>query len=260
MPDPTIINLWPDGSPNNPPDAALRPRLEVYRPETPLASPCPAVVVLPGGGYSGLAPHEAEPFARYFAAHGYVGIICRYRVAPHRFPAPMADAARGMRLVRGRAAEWGIDAGRVALIGFSAGGHLACTTATQPDLHHDPEDDLVGRYSPRPDRLILAYPVVSMLDGLCAQNLLGPDAPREAWSQMSNQLHVTPANPPAFIFHTANDPVVPVQHSLGFAEACLAQGVSVELHVYRSGPHGVGLASGDPKLASWMPLLLDWLA
>ncbi len=260
MPDPTIINLWPDGSPNNPPDPADRPHLEVYRPDSPPASPCPAVVVLPGGGYRNLAPHEAEPFGRFFAAHGYVGIVCRYRVAPHRFPAPMADAARGMRLARRMAMELGVDGARVALMGFSAGGHLACTTATQPDLHHDPEDDLVGRFSPRPDRLILAYPLVSMLEGQCAQTLLGPDAPREQWRQMSNELHVTPENPPAFLFHTADDPLVHPSHSLRFAEACLAQGVPVELHVYRSGRHGVGLATDDPKLASWTQLLLDWLA
>jgi acetyl esterase/lipase len=218
------------------------------------------VVVCPGGGYVGRAPHEAAPFGAFFAEHGFVGIVCHYRVAPHYFPAPMADAARAVRMVRHLAAQLSVDPSRVAIMGFSAGGHLACTTATQPDLHRDPQDDLAERYPARPDRAILAYPVVSMLDGLCAENLLGEHAAREQWRQMSNELHVTEKNPPAFLFHTADDPVVPVSHSLRFAEACLAKGVPVELHVYEHGAHGVGLATDLPKLASWPGLVIDWLS
>ncbi|MBM3189730.1 MAG: alpha/beta hydrolase, partial [Chloroflexi bacterium] len=78
--------------------------------------------------------------------------------------------------------------------------------------------------------------------------------------QMSNELHVTEKNPPVFLFHTADDPVVPVSHSLRFAEACLAKGVLVEMHIYESGRHGVGLATDLPKLASWTGLLMDWLS
>lgn len=257
MHSPTIINLWPEGSPNNPAGEA-RPRLEIYLPEAPLAVPAPAVIVLPGGGYEVLAPHEAAPFGQYFAAHGVVGAVCYYRVAPHRFPAPMADAARAVRLLRAHAAQFGADADKIAIMGFSAGGHLACTTATQPDLWHDPEDDLVGKISARPDRAILAYPVISMRRGLCARSLLG-EPTRESKLQMSNELHVTADTPPIFIFHTADDPVVPLTHSLNYAAACRKAGVPLEMHVYRTGRHGVGLASDMPDLCSWMGLALDWL-
>ncbi|MHB9031420.1 MAG: alpha/beta hydrolase [Anaerolineae bacterium] len=251
-----VVNLWPDNSSNNPPGGP-RPYMEIYPPTKPLADPAPAVIVLPGGGYEVLAPHEAVPFGEFWAAHGYVGVVCYYRVAPNRFPAPMADAARAVRLVRTRAAEFGVDPHKVAIMGFSAGGHLACTTATQPDLWHDPQDDLVGKISARPDRAILAYPVISMRRGLCAKSLLG-EPTREMKLQMSNELHVTADTPPIFIFHTADDAVVPVSHSLNYAAACRKAGVPVELHVYRTGHHGVGLASQMPDLKSWMGLALDW--
>jgi acetyl esterase/lipase len=259
MSQPVVITLWPDGSKNNPADPNERPRIEIHQPSTPSSGLRPAVVVCPGGGYAMRAPHEADPFAQLFAEHGLVGIVCHYRVAPNRFPAPMADAARAMRLTRCQAERFGIDPARIALMGFSAGGHLACTTGTQPDLFHEPEDDLVGRYSARPDRLILAYPVVSMLDGLCAPNLLGEKPTVEQKRQMSNELFVTEKNPPVFLFHTADDPVVPISHSLRFAQACLAKGVGVEMHIYAHGRHGVGLAQDLPDLASWPGLMIDWL-
>jgi acetyl esterase/lipase len=263
MPIARTINLWPDGSAQNPPEAGERPRLELYLPAAPSPQPRPAVVVLPGGGYGMRAPHEGAPFAELFAAHGLVSLVCHYRVAPHRFPAPMADAARALRLTRALADELSIDPQRLALLGFSAGGHLACTTGTQPELHREPDDDLVGHFSARPDRLILAYPVVSMTQDYhvgSSENLLGPEPPEVLRRQFSNELHVTAANPPVFLFHTASDEGVPVSNSIRFAQACLAHGVPTALHVYPRGPHGVGLAEDDPELRSWPQLLLDWLA
>src|SRR5512137_629367 len=118
MSKPVVVNLWPDGSPNNPP-GSFRPQMEIYQPLEPLAKPSPAVIVLPGGGYEVLAPHEAVPFGEFWAEHGYVGIVCYYRVAPNRYPAPMADAARAVRLVRARAAEFGVDPHKITIMGFS---------------------------------------------------------------------------------------------------------------------------------------------
>ena len=147
-------------------------------------------------------------------------------------------------------------------MGFSAGGHLASTIATQPDLCNAPEDDLVACYSARPDRLALAYPVISMvreyhLGSVVA--LLGPRPPEALRRQLSNELHVSPSNPPTFLFHTADDEVVPVSNSLRFARACREYGVPVSLHIYPSGPHGVGLAEGWPSLRSWVDRLREWL-
>lgn len=260
MPDETLY-LWHDGSPNNPASPAERPRLEVHYPLNGAVIP-QAVIILPGGGYEMLAAHEGEPFARFFAQRGLLALVCAYRVAPHRYPAPLADAARAVRLARHHAARWGLRPGGLTLLGFSAGGHLACTTATQPDLWHDPEDDLIGRYSARPDRLMLAYPVISMTREYhlgSAVALLGPRPPEALRRQLSNELYVTPANPPAFLFHTADDEAVPVSNSVRFAAACREQGVPAALHIYPSGPHGVGLAEEWPALRDWPEKMVEWL-
>ncbi len=255
-------NLWPDGSANNPAEGE-RPRLEIYLPEAAARGPRGAVVVLPGGGYNHLAAHESEPFGRYFAEHGLVGAVCRYRVEPHYFPAPVADATRAVRLLRAMAGRYGIAADRVAAIGFSAGAHLAATIGTQPDLHRDADDDLVGVQSARPNRLILAYGALSMQpDGnpALALRFFGPSASDAQRDLVSAELHVTAETPPAFLFHTADDPRVPVRNSIRFFGALRAAGIPAEMHVYESGPHGVGLAADNPRLRSWMGLVMDWLA
>ncbi len=257
-----VIPLWPDDCPHHgAADAA--PRLEVYRPTVRSGEPAAAIIVLPGGGYHHLADHEGAPVARLFASRGLVGVVCRYRTAPHRHPAPYADAARAVRRVRSLRRELGIDPQRLGLMGFSAGGHNACTVATQPDLHLDEHDDLVGAFSARPDRLILAYPVVSFINhahGRSAQNLLGPNATDVMLKNLSGERHVKPNTPPTFLFHTADDPGVPVENSLHFAAACRRAGVPVELHVYAHGRHGVGMAEDHPALRSWTSLMLDWLS
>lgn len=142
---PRIIPLWPDGSAHNGEDSSGRPRLEFYAPVGPAqhgsggqvpapATLWPAVIVCPGGGYGFLAPHEAAPVAWMFARHGIAAFVCHYRVAPHRFPAPYADVARAVRLVRAMSRGLGIDPARIGLMGFSAGGHVAVNVATRPDF------------------------------------------------------------------------------------------------------------------------------
>lgn len=224
--------------------------------------PWPAVIVCPGGGYSFLAPHEAAPVAWMFARHGIAAFVCHYRVAPHRYPAAYADVARAVRLVRAMSRGLGIDPARLGLMGFSAGGHAAVTVATRPDLYHDPDDDLTGKLSARPNRTILAYPVVSMIaqphEG-CLTNLLGSAPAAALCRDLSAELWVDAYTPPTFIFHTADDPAVPVGHSLRYATACDAHSVPFELHIYAHGHHGVGLAQDIPALANWPQVLLAWL-
>ena len=255
------LPLWshlPDTAPQD------TPRLEVHLPAVrDAASATGAVVVLPGGGYGVRAAHEAGVVAEYFAARGIVGVVAHYRVAPHRFPAPVADACRAVRLTRSLAGELGFDPGSVALMGFSAGGHLAATVGTQPELHRDPHDDLPG--SARPDRLVLCYGVLSLLgphghDG-SARNFLGGEEnfTDENERRFDSPAHVGLDTPPTFLFHTAEDGPVPVQQSLNFAAACAAHRVPFALHVFTHGPHGVGLAENDPELRVWPELLTTWL-
>jgi acetyl esterase/lipase len=257
------INLWPDKSPNNHAHEKFGvPRLELFIPEGTAAQKRAAIVVCPGGGYRNLAAHEGQPLAELFAAHGMVAAVLTYHIFPHQHPLPYADACRAIRLMRQRAADLNVDAARIGLMGFSAGGHLAATVATQPDLYKDPQDDLAGRFSARPDRVILGYPVISFQEYAhkgSVEALLGKEATAAQLKQFSNDQQVTAQNPPAFLFHTADDAGVPVENSLRFASACVKNKVPVALHVYPQGRHGVGMALDNPALKSWTGLLIDWL-
>jgi acetyl esterase/lipase len=263
---PRVYPLWPEGSPQNGDRAQDRPRLELYlpsQPSEPRDALLPAVVICPGGGYSHRAPHEAAPVAWMFARQGIAAAVCHYRVAPHRYPAPYADVARAMRLMRHLAPQLGVNPGRIALMGFSAGGHAAVTVATRPRLHIAPDDDLAGTLSARPNRTILAYPVVSMVSQVhegCRENLLGAAPDPHLSEELSAELWVDAYTPPTFLFHTADDPAVPAGHSLRYAAACDAHSVPVEMHLFAHGRHGVGLAQEIPALAPWPRLLLTWLA
>ncbi len=260
--DPQVVALWPDGSPNNSADGP-RPTMEIFLPFAPAHAIAATIVICPGGGYAGLSRFE-RLFAEYFRGLGYTAVVVNYRVAPHRFPAAYADATRAIRLLRTHAAEWRVPAGRIALMGGSAGGHLAALVATRPDFHLDAADELAGKVSARPDRLILAYPVISAVKE-CAhcqsfERLLGPSPPDSLRQQVSPELHVTAQTPPAFIFHAADDPLVPVENSLVFARACWAEKVPAELHVFPRGGHGRLFAYAADVSPRWRALLQEWLA
>jgi acetyl esterase/lipase len=200
-----------------------------------------------------------------------VGVRVEYgtRSTGESYPANYSDAARAVRLVRSRAAEWGIDINRVGVMGFSAGGHLASLLSTQPELYRHPQDDLAGRVSARPDLLMLAYPVISFIEGYApgaflstAENFFGRgDLTESLRREFSNELHVDAGHPPVFIWTTREDRLVPYTHSHLFAEACSRAGVPVSFKLYAHGPHGVGLALGVPgDIGQWTSSLLDWLA
>lgn len=271
-PDPPFlgenVTLWKDDSENNGSNANYRPEIKIYYPaarnKNSGSKRFSAILICPGGGYNVQAPHEGQPFAQLFAMHGIVGVVLTYRVSPDRYPGSYADACRAIRLLRKNSSKYNIDPEKIGIMGFSAGGHLASTVATQPDLYKDPEDDLSAKFSARPNRLILGYPVISFIDPFAhtgsAKSLLGEDAEDEIKKQLSNNYQVTPQNPPAFLFHTADDKGVPVDNSMRFAEACLKNNVSVELHVYPKGNHGVGMALNDKSLKTWSELLINWLA
>lgn len=256
------VYLWSDTSVNNGTDTAKRPRLDFIIPETTSNKKRAAIIVCPGGGYGGLAPHEGLPFAELFALKGIVSAVLYYRVSPNRYPAPYADAVRALRLVRSQADSLNIDPEKIGIIGFSAGGHLSATVATQPDLYKDPEDNLAAKISARPNKVMLGYPVISFEEyahGGSVKNLLGDNPSPEMLRQLSNHKQVTKENPPAFLFHTADDDVVPVQNSFFFAEACVRNKIPTALHIYPNGKHGVGLALTNQPLNGWSDILMKWL-
>lgn len=256
---PRVVALWPDGSPNNPADGP-RPTMEIYHPfSSEIAA---TIVICPGGGYSGLSPYE-RLFGEYFRGLGYTAVVVNYRVAPNRHPSAYADATRAIRLLRANAKEWRIPANRLALMGGSAGGHLAALVGTRPDFYRDPADDLAGTVSARPDRLILAYPVISAVNpsnkSRSFERLIGLDAPLALREALSAERHVSADTPPAFIFHAADDALVGVEQSLVFAQACWAAKVPAELHVFPRGGHGRLFAYAADVSPRWRAELQAWL-
>jgi acetyl esterase/lipase len=217
------------------------------------------VIVLPGGGYAVKAAHEAEPIALAMNALGFSAFIVDYRVEPYRFPLPQADASRAVKHVRCHAGQYGIDPEKIAILGFSAGGHLAACTGVFWDKGDAASADPVERVSSRPDAMILCYPVIQLFGGLqhegSVENLLGENASDEASrAARSPNLHVSAETAPAFLWHTADDEAVPVGNSIEMFSALRKKGVFSELHVFPHGNHGLGLASVDPQVSKWVEL------
>ena len=220
--------------------------------------PLGAVLVLPGGGYNHRAYHEGDPVARKFNELGYHAFGLQYRVAPYVAPAPQQDVLRAVKLIRSRAAEWGV--GKLAVLGFSAGAHLAACSAL---VESDGEDrDGIDRLSGRPDALVLCYPVIALTEPFgnrgSGVNLVGGDYPEKMRRYDLHKL-VDGDTPPTFIWHTAEDAAVPVRNSLVFAEAMWRSGAVCELHVFPHGPHGRGLGYGR-DLRQWPVLTAEFLA
>lgn len=224
--------------------------------------PKPAMIVCPGGGYRHKAKHEGEPVARWLNGIGITAFVLDYRVAPHRHPLPLSDAQRAIRLVRHRAADWGVDPSRICILGFSAGGHLAASAGTMEAPAASGNTDPVERESTRPDLMVLCYPVITFGEGGhegSRLNLLGPDPSPELRAQLSVENRVSADTPPAFVWHTADDLSVPVQNSLKFVNALASFGIPFELHVFPHGRHGLGLAEEDEHVQQWTRLCAAWL-
>lgn len=288
------LPLWPGPAPGSAPgpeqariversdDPALpdriisgryQPYLVVYRPKTPNGS---ALLVAPGGGYARIVlDKEGTALLPVFAEQaGITLFVLRYRLpdaeaagadAAAQRDQPLADAQRALRLIRARAADYGVDPQRVGTIGFSAGGHVAASLGTRYDERVYPPGDAIDRLSARPDFLLLLYPVIDMGSGTAAHTgsrlrLLGkhPDAATMAAYSLQNR--VGAAMPPTFLVHAQDDRVVPVENSLLFYQALRQAGVPAELHLFAHGGHGFGTRgiAGKP-LAAWPALALEWM-
>ncbi len=258
----TALPLWPDDAPGalGKADKDI-PTLTPYLADPAIATGA-AMVILPGGGYGGLAGHEGKGYADWLVTNGVSCFVVKYRLGPggYRHPSMLQDAARAVRLVRARAAEWKVDAKRVGIIGSSAGGHLASTLITHFDAGQTDASDTVERQSSRPDLAILCYPVISMGPNThqgSKNNLLGPKPDPDLVKLLSNETQVTKDTPPCFLWHTWEDKAVKVENSLEFATALQRAGVPFDLHVYQKGSHGLGLGKGE--LHPWAGDCLYWL-
>ncbi len=260
------LPLWPDGAPGALGTAETDiPTLTAYLPAADKATGA-AIVICPGGGYGGLAPHEGEGYANWLAENGIAGLVLKYRLGSkgYRHPTMLNDAARAVRLTRSKADEWKIDVQRVGIMGSSAGGHLASTLLTHFDAGKADATDPIERLSSRPDIGILCYPVISMgpiTHGGSKKNLLGENPAPELIELLSNEKQVTKDTPPTFIWHTWEDKAVKVENALEFASALQRAGVPFDLHVYQKGAHGIGLGGGRAGgiMHPWTADCLYWL-
>jgi acetyl esterase/lipase len=263
-PLPQEIPLWDAGAPGAlGSDEADRPTLTIYR--AARGANGTGVIVAPGGGYANLAiDHEGRQVASWFNAMGVSAYVLKYRLGPrYHHPIELGDAQRAIRIVRSRAKELGVVPDRIGMTGFSAGGHLAATAGTHFDDGKRDATDPIDRVSSRPDFLILGYPVISFDPAIAhagsVKNLLGDRPDPALIEDMSVDRRVTAQTPPTFLFHTTTDATVPVENAVRFYLALRKAGVPAEMHIFANGPHGVGLALGDPALSMWPTLLSNWL-
>ena len=234
-----------------------------------------AIIIFAGGGYMSRAKHESKNYADFFAKAGINSFVVDYRVNPDLFPAPLCDARRSVRFVRYYSEKYGIDKDKIAVIGSSAGGHLAALVSTYRGELEGEGADEIDRESYLPNAQILCYPVINTTDSeiwslYSVNGLLGSDNLAFA-PNVSPDLIVDESAPQAFIWHTATDGSVNVINSYNYAIALRRKNVPVEMHIFPEGPHGIGLAENsmwegkyDQKMLSyigrWADLLKSWLS
>lgn len=247
------------------------PTLTTYVLDDPMENRAkrPAVVICPGGGYQFCSPREAEPIAAQFNAAGFHAFVLNYSVAPQfKYPRALEEVSMSVALVRENAEEWMVDQDKIAVCGFSAGGHLACSLGVLWN------EDVIKRadQANRPNAMILAYPVITAgefahtgsFDNLCQTE--------EQKKYNSLETHVDGETPPAFIWHTYEDTCVPVENSLLLAGEMRKKEIPFELHIYQKGGHGLSTAMPDvgieknavgteisANVLGWPALAASWL-
>ena len=249
--------------------------LETYAHVDPLMPKRDAILIFPGGGYQHLASfREGDCIATAYASRGVNAFVLSYRLGPeNNYPSQIIDAARAMAYIKNNAEKYGIDPDRVFTVGFSAGGHLCGSLATKYRV----AEELLGlaENTARPAGSVLCYPVVS---AMCPTHtgsfsaLVGKpfDELTEQERRLhSNELHVNEKTPPAFIWHTATDNAVPPDGALRLALAYINAGVTVEMHLYPYGPHGIALATEltsngtesfiQPRAEEWVDKSVSWM-
>ena len=224
----------------------------------------PCVIIYPGGAYFILASgHEGVEVAKFFNSIGVNAMVVKYRIPNDNAQvdksiAPLQDAQQAMLLARSNAATWGIDANKIGILGFSAGGHLAASLSSH---YADVKIDNPLNISLRPNFQILIYPVITMKDfGHIGskENLIGKNPTDAQVQYYSNELNVNDQTPPAFIVHAKNDDAVPVQNAYEYDKALKANKVASTLFLFEKGGHGFGMKNPTSTI-QWTTPLTQWL-
>jgi len=271
-----VLKVWPNGAPNHngmdePEEKfeGVRVRnvseaeMYVYLPEKEKNTGA-AVVICPGGGYWIEAmDHEGYAIAEWLKEKGVAGIVLKYRLPYGHHEIPSGDARQAMRIVRKNAEEWGIDPSKIGIAGSSAGGHLASTVGTRFDYGHPESTDPLEQLSSRPDFMLLLYPVITFREEFghmgSRRNLIGEGNNWKLVENYSNEWHVTPETPPAFLILSDDDKTVPPRNSVEFYLALKENNVPAEMHIFAEGGHGFGMNKKNLPVDNWPELFYNWL-
>lgn len=270
------LKVWPNGAPDSngmtlPEETYEGKRVRnvseaemyVYLPKIGINTGA-AVVICPGGGYMIEAmDHEGYDLAEWLATQGVAGIVLKYRLPYGHDQIPLEDAQRALRIVRQKAAEWGINPSKIGIAGSSAGGHLASTAGTRFDLGKPESTDPLEKYSCRPDFMLLLYPVITFSEEFghmgSRTNLIGTGNKWELVEKYSNELHVTPQTPPTFLILADDDGGVPPRNSIEFYMALKKYKIPAEMHIFRDGGHGFGMNKKNLPVDQWPNLFAQWM-
>jgi acetyl esterase/lipase len=272
------LKVWPNGAPeNNIAPGAERTwteggierieniteaEISVFLPKKGINTGA-AVVICPGGGYWIEAiDHEGYQIARFLQEKGITGIVLKYRLPYGNHKIPLMDTQQAMRLVRSKAAEWGINPSKIGIAGSSAGGHLASTAGTKFDTGNPAATDAVGKLSCRPDFMLLLYPVITFNEEFghmgSRTNLIGAGNKWELVEKYSNELQVTDQTPPTFLILADDDGAVPPRNSIEFYLALKKHKIPAEMHIFKSGGHGFGMKKTGLPVEQWPELFIQW--
>ena len=212
-----------------------------------------AVLICPGGGYSGVsAVKEGAEIAKWFNELGVSAFVLYYRMPNGHYEIPLKDAQTALSIIQKRAREWKINKNKIGIMGFSAGGHLASTVGTHFRIKAE-----------RPAFMLLVYPVVTMNKDLTHKgsrdNLLGKNPSDELVKLYSNELQVNKQTPPTFIIHARDDGAVPIANSENLLEALQKNKVPAKLVTYDEGGHGFGMRKKGIPVENWPQEMKAWL-
>lgn len=245
-----------------------KPTIEVFLPTRRTATGT-GVLICPGGGYAGLAyDWEGTDIAKWLNSKGIAAFVLKYRLPADasvqtNYKAPLQDAQRAMRYIKTNKEQFHLKDGQIGVMGFSAGGHLASTLGTLYNKEVYTSKDSIDNISAKPDFLALIYPVISMQQGVTHQGskdqLLGKNPSEIVTDEFSNELNVNAETSPTFLIHSTNDGAVPVQNSLRFYQALVANKVPAAMHIFPTGGHGYGLGLENKATQQWTSLFETWI-
>ncbi|MBR2930658.1 MAG: alpha/beta hydrolase [Clostridia bacterium] len=238
------------------------PYMTYYPSEKPSQA---AIVIFAGGGYSHRAKHEGEGYAEYFSKEGFHCFVVHYRTNPDLFPCELLDARRGVRYVRANCEQFGVDPDKIAVMGSSAGGHLAALVSTYRAAIEGEGVDAIDDVDPTPNAQVLCYPVLDP-EGHPGSfiRLLGEEEYKTKWPAFAPALIADEKTPICFMWHCEGDKVVNAANTLKYSMRLLELGISQETHIYPRGRHGIGLVVNDERfvgeeyMTSWAPRAVEW--